>query len=134
MAALEFMVAGDFTGAGSTVRLVDFMAGLLDFPAADLPDFTPVDFTLTDFTASGSTTMAFTAAWSWPLLSVGCGWAPGWAGLITLLQTKATTATDLIPSIGSAKTPRGITPTYSNATGVGRQSPPTDVSTYRSCS
>jgi hypothetical protein len=104
---------------------------LLEFPMAG---FTAVGFTLTDFTASGSTTMASTAAASWPLPSVGCGWAPGWTGLITLIPTRATTATDLTHSIGIATTLRDITPTYSSATPVGRWFRPTDVGSCRSCS
>jgi hypothetical protein len=118
MAVLEFMVAGEFTAlgftvaadfqaAGSTVGLAVSTGELLDLPTAD---FTTANFKLTDFTARGSIIVASTAAWSWPLPSVGCGWAPGWAALITLFQTKATTATDRIPSTGTATTLRGITP------------------------
>jgi hypothetical protein len=97
MAVLEFMVAGEFTAlgftvaadfqaAGSTVGLAVSTGELLDLPTAD---FTTANFKLTDFTARGSIIVASTAAWSWPLPSVGCGWAPGWAALITLFQTKS---------------------------------------------
>ena len=85
MAVLEFMVAGEFTAlgftvaadfqaAGSTVGLAVSTGELLDLPTAD---FTTANFKLTDFTASGSIIMGSTAARSWPLPSVGCGWAPG---------------------------------------------------------
>jgi hypothetical protein len=90
MAVLEFMVGGssrrwvsrvaaDFRAAVSTVGLAVSTGELLDFPTADFPtaDFTTANFTLTDFTASGSIIMGSTAARSWPLPSVGCGWAPG---------------------------------------------------------
>ena len=60
---------------------------------------------------------------------VACRWGPGWVGLIALILTKATTATDLMASIGIATTRRDITPTYSSATSVGRWFRPTEVST-----
>jgi hypothetical protein len=71
MAVVELTEPGAFTAAGFVAALADFMAarstaGMVDF-AADLLDFpmagfTAVGFMLTDFTASGSTTMAPTAA------------------------------------------------------------------------
>jgi hypothetical protein len=72
IAAAEFMVAGDFTVAGSTVAadfqaagftagLADFTGDLLGFPTAG---FTPANFMLMGFTASGSITMTSAAAWS----------------------------------------------------------------------
>src|SRR6516165_4274583 len=140
MAAVEAMAAVGSTAVGFTAGLanfmpVGFMAGLADF-TGDLLDFpmagfTAVGFTLTDFRASGSTTMASTAAASWPRYSVGCGWAPGRAGLIILILTKATTATDLIlHTILVLREPAGILPLR---TAVQRFRP-TDVGTCRSCS
>lgn len=83
------------------------------------------------FTAEVFTAMASAAASAWLLRqpSVAPGWAPDWAGLITLTQTRATTATDLIASTGTAPTPKDFTRTYSSATPVGKQFPPTNVAT-----
>jgi hypothetical protein len=95
MAALEFMMAGEFTApgfmvaadllaAGSTVGLADFTGDLLDFPTVDfltanfmLTDFPTANFALMGFTASGSIIMTSAAASSWSLLSVACRWGPG---------------------------------------------------------
>ena len=121
----EFHAGGFHGGPGG------FHGGFAGFPHGGFHDG---GFTLADFAASGSTTMASTAASSWPRSSVGCGWARGWAGLITLILTKATTATDLTHNTGIARTRQDITPTYSSATTVGRWFRPTDVGTCRSCS
>jgi hypothetical protein len=64
----------------------------------------------------------------------GLWWGTGLAGLITLILTKATTATDLTHNTGIARTRRDITPMYSSATTVGRWFRPTDVGICRSCS
>ena|SRR5215471_13419371 len=106
--AEEGSTAADFVPAGSAADPVDFTGDLLDFLLAG---FTPANFTLMDFTASGSIIMASAAACWWPLLLVGYGWVPDWAGLITLIRTKAITAKARIPSTGIAKTLRVITPT-----------------------
>src|SRR5215472_15557030 len=104
MAAVEYKTAGGFTAAGSTVGLADFTAEV--------------------FTAMAS---AAASAWLLRQPSVAPSWAPDWAGLITLTQTRATTATGLIASTGTAPTPKDFTRTYSSATPVGKQFPPTNV-------
>jgi hypothetical protein len=91
MAVVEHPVAGastaaspegpaDFMAARSMARLVDFTVDLLDFPMAGftaahfiLTGFRTASFTLMNFTASGSITMASTAAQFWPQSLVGCG-------------------------------------------------------------